>query len=378
MRGEMHMPVKTSKLNMTNKDDAADALEGWAGDIAESIGTWSKTWEDGMADLADRIDAVETRGQRVPTDKADAQRNAFEAYVRGGKESLTDQHRNSLIVSDDTKGGYLTAPKEVEAGILRNLTELSPIRRYASVRTISSPGVSIARQIAEPEAYWVGETEQRTGTTASYGREDIPVHTAATFIDVSLELLEDSAYDIIGEITQGFGRAFAKLESVAHMTGDGHKKPLGLLNTPGLQVVKTGTAASITADSLLDLAYDLPAAYADNGTYLANRKTLGSIRKLKSGDGAYLWQDSLQAGQPPAFNMRPMVEDPSMPNVGAGLRPVVFGDLRWFRIYDRIGLSIMRDDVTLAGSGEVRFWGRRRTGAGLVLPEAVRVLSVEV
>jgi len=329
-----------------------------------------------LQEFGDRIDAIELAAQRPALATNRPEFKAFEAFIRGGKESLTDAYRDSLIVSDDQKGGYITAPREIEAGIVKTLNQWSPLRPYATVRTISTPGVSMARQTQAPEAHWVGETEQRSETTMSYGRLDIPVHTAAVYVDVSLELLEDSAYDIMGEITVEFGKAFGKLEALSHISGDGVKKPLGILNTDGVENIASGAATDFTIDGLMDLYYGVPEAYATNGTWLANRASQGKIRKKKSGDGDYIWTDSIVTGQPPALMARPIAENVHMPNVAAGTRPILFGDLSWFRIYDRIGLSIMRDDFTKAGTGEVRFWGRRRTGAGLVMPEAVKTLFI--
>jgi HK97 family phage major capsid protein len=335
-----------------------------------------KVSTDAIADLSARIEAIELNAQRPALGQNAPQFKAFEAYLRGGHAKLTDEYRASLIVSDDTKGGYLQAPYEIEAGILKSLNEWSPIRVLATVRSISTAGVSMARQLTLPTAAWVGETEQRPETTITWGRLDIPVHTMACYIDVSLELLEDAAYDVVGEITTELGKAFGKLEAAAHLTGDGHKKPLGILNTDGVDSIASGVADNFTADSLLDTFYALPEVYAKNANWLANRTTIGKVRKLKSGDGQYLWSDSLVAGTPPSYNGRPMVEDPDMPNVGAGLRPVLFGDLSHFKIYDRVGLSLLRDDFSRATHGEVRFHARRRTGAGLTMPEAIKALHI--
>ena len=113
-----------------------------------------------------------------------------------------------------------------------------------------------------------------------------------------------------------------------------------------------------------------------NETATSCASDIGAVRKAKSGDGQYLWTDSLIAGTPPSFNSRPIVEDPELEDIGAGKRVMIFGDLSYFKIYDRVGLNIMRDDYSRAKFGEVRFWGRRRTGAGLTLPEAVRTLKI--
>jgi len=60
-----------------------------------------------------------------------------------------------------------------------------------------------------------------------------------------------------------------------------------------------------------------------------------------------------------------------MPDIGSNAFPVVFGDFSsGFRIYDRVGLSILRDPFTQATSVFTRFHARRRLAPGVRLPSA--------
>ena len=108
-----------------------------------------------------------------------------------------------------------------------------------------------------------------------------------------------------------------------------------------------------------------------------NRTTIGAVRKMKAGDGDYLWRDSLSEGNPPTILGRPVVELPDMPDVAADANPIVFGDMRQgYRIVDRVALSVLRDPYSRATNGQTRFHARRRVGGDVVKAEALRLLKV--
>jgi HK97 family phage major capsid protein len=141
----------------------------------------------------------------------------------------------------------------------------------------------------------------------------------------------------------------------------------------------SGTSATIAdsdgqANGLLSLKYALKTAYARNATWVLNRTTLGSVRKLKTGDDNYLWMPGL-GGQPNTIDGDPYVEVPDMPNEGAGHTPIAYGDFsRAYTLVDRIAMEMLRDPYTQATGGNVRFIFRRRLGGQVVLAEAIRKL----
>ncbi len=144
-------------------------------------------------------------------------------------------------------------------------------------------------------ASWVGETEDRPETQPSYGSLEIPVHEIACYVDVSNKLLEDSAVNLEAELSFDFGEEFGRIEGSAFLTGDGNKKPLGLLQTPGIATVKSGNGTGLPSsnafDVIMDLFHALPSPYASNAVWGANRTTIGVLRKLKDAQGRYLWAD---------------------------------------------------------------------------------------
>jgi HK97 family phage major capsid protein len=185
---------------------------------------------------------------------------------------------------------------------------------------------------------------------------------------------------LAAEIGMDIAEAFAQLEGIAFVSGNGVRKPMGFLSET-ITTKNSGTASTIKdangqADGLIDALYDLPEFYRNRATWLMNGATLASLRKVKTGQGDYIWQPALAAGQPETILGRPVIEMPDMPSEGAGTYPVAIGDWQSaYRIMDRIDLQITRDPFTQQSSGMVRFWARKRVGGGLVKAEAVRLVK---
>lgn len=168
-------------------------------------------------------------------------------------------------------------------------------------------------------------------------------------------------------------------EGTAFVNGDGVLCPAGFMTSPDLSSTNSGGASTVTADGLIQIYHDLKPAYRQNGVWVMNSTTLGTVRKLKDpATGAYLLLTS-GIGNAPVTTLlgRPVLEAPDMPDIAGNAYPIAFGDFGiGFRIYDRIALSIVRDDFTQRTKGRVRFHGRRRVAAGVRRPEAIRKLKI--
>ncbi|WP_024278289.1 phage major capsid protein [Xanthobacter sp. 126] len=335
----------------------------------------------GFDKLNDRLDKIEAKmnrpgiiteqGSRTPEQKA------FETFLRSGKELVPEVERKALVVANDASAGYLVAPEPLTAEILKKVEQLSPMRQLARVAGISSSGVTIPKETSAPTADWVEETEDRPETGATYGQQTINVHEAAAWIDVSQRLLEDAAFDIEAEIISRLGAAFAKLEAPAFVNGNGFKRPLGFMVDPTVLDVAGGHASQLQADGIVDLYHSIPSAYVGQAVWGMNRKTMAAVRKLKDTTGQYYWADSLSAGNPPTILGRPVAEFPDLGDVAANARPIAFGDFGTaYRIFDRVGVTIMRDPFTQAQKGVVRFHARRRVGGATVMGEALRTMKI--
>lgn len=371
------------------KDDITDPTEI----VTKALGDLSKTVDDRLKaietkgvdpDLLKRLAAVEIKANRpatgTSTPDAALETKAFGAYLREGK-SADPLELKTLIVSSDPQGGYL-APTEMATEFIRDLVQYSPIRSLATVRSTSSPAVSYPKRIGRTNALWKGETQAQETGEPTFGQVEIAVKEVNTYVDLSNQLLADSAGAAEAEVRMALAEDFGLKEGLAYLKGSGPLQPEGLLNASGVTIAPTGNAASLgtaPADMLIDVMYSLPAAYRGRGTWLMNGKTLAAMRKLKDGQGNYLWQPSYQAGQPETILSRPVVECVDMDDIGAGTTPIVFGDIATaYRIIDRLSLSILVNQYLLATNGITRIHATRRTGGAVVQPAALRKIVCSV
>lgn len=368
-------------------EDEANAIVTKAlSDLTATVDERFKAIEAKSGDLdkfAKRLDAIELKANRPGTgdkkpedEQAEIEKKAFTTFLRKGEHALGADEVKTLRVSDDTAGGYL-APPEFSREIDRDIVQFSPVRQAARVGSTASGSVMIPRRTGRPTTYWVGETETRTGTEATYGQVEIPIDEMATYVDVSNKLLEDSAINVASEVAFDLAEEFGRAEGEAFLLGDGVKKPLGILSDPSIQHTPGTHASAIQVDGLIDVFYALAPFYRQRGVWMLNGKTLGAVRKLKDAQGQYLWQDALSAGQPATILGRPVVEAVDMPDVAANAHPIIFGDFgSALRVFDRVALSLLRDPYTLATIGQTRFHARRRVGARVVRSEAIRKLKI--
>ncbi|TWB19205.1 phage major capsid protein [Nitrospirillum bahiense] len=341
--------------------------------------------ETGASELRSRMDRTEQvmrrpgggngggdQGQAVQVET-----RAFARYLRTGTAGMSADETRALRLSDDEAAGYL-APPDFQAEIDKDLTLFSPIRALATVRTTGRSEVNTLRRTSPATATWVGEDDDRPETEVKYGQQTFNVRELGTYVDVSLSLLEDAAVDVAAELASEFAEAFGVTESQAFVNGDGALKPMGFMADPSLSYTPGGDASAVKADGLIDLFHALKPAYRQNGVWLMNSTTLAAVRKLKDSQGRYLVDIGGMANAPSTLLLgRPVVEAVDMPDVAGGAYPIAFGDFGiGYRIYDRVALSIVRDDFTQRTKGRVRFHGRRRVAAGVRRAEAIRKLKI--
>lgn len=330
---------------------------------------------DEVKALTDRLTELETQLAR-PDIKGDNDNKgpseevkAFGTYIRSTPANPAPvEELKTLTVSSDTAGGYL-APAEFSTEFIRDLVQYSPIRAIASVRSTGSPSVIYPARTGITNAKWKGETQSQEASEPTFGQAEIPVNEINTYVDISNQLLADSAGVAEAEVRLALAEDFGQKEAAAFLTGTGTNMPKGLFVDPAIQSKAAANAAALSFDDFINVFYDLPAVYRNAGTWGLNSKTLAAARKLKDSQGSYLWQPSVQVGQPETILGRPVVELLEADDIGANKSPVIFGDFSGYRIVDRLALSILVNPYIKATEGITRFHATRRVG-GAVLQAA--------
>jgi HK97 family phage major capsid protein len=354
-------------------------------DSYEDINQKLTTAEANAENIKNQIEKLETVVKRpnsgFDTKQVDEYMGAFDVYCRKGLEGLDAMERKALTVSNDSTGGYL-APPEYVRELLKTVTEISPIRSIARLRSTGARSIQVPKRTGQFAAQWVSESGTRSETTGwNVGLEEIPAHEQYALVDISEQDLEDSVFNLEAEMQSEFSEQFAKAEGNAFVVGDSVGKPEGFMTNTSVSSVNSGDADEITADGLISLVHNIKSAYSSNGTFVFNRTTLAKIRKLKDTAGQYVFQAgmSLQGGVTNTILGHSYVEATDMPSEGAGTFPVAFGDFRrGYMIVDRVNLAVLRDPFTQATTGNVRYIARRRVGGQVIQAEAISKLKCSV
>jgi HK97 family phage major capsid protein len=300
---------------------------------------------------------------------SDEYKQAFDSYARIGGAALPGQFLNALQVGTDSEGGYIV-PDDLHAAIVEGLQDINEIRNYVTViETMSDRNIPVESSLGS--ATWTAEEAAYTASDAAFGQTALSAYKLGTIIKVSEELLQDSAFDLTAYLGRNFGKRFGLAEETAFVNGAGTTQPTGITDgsTKG---VDAASATAITSDELIDLYHSVGRPYRSNGTWIMNDSTVKLVRKLKDGDSQYLWQPGLQAGQPDMLLGRPVVASPGAEAATTGLKSVLFGDLSYYYVVDRGGVTMQRLNELYAANGQVGFRAYKRMDGKLTVSAAVK------
>lgn len=343
----------------------------------------------------ERIDLVETKMKRVgledpnkppPVEGAVEYKAAFYNYLRdGGSIKLDDKAQKfdmerKALVSD--VAGQILFPDELEAEIYRELPKLTIIRGLVTVRPIKGEKVR-RRSMTEVEMGWgkleLGKEAAESDVVPS---EDYQyTEDLEGLAKIGKDELADTDVSLESLILDSFSRAKGEKEEAAFIIGTGHtnQQPEGILNGSVVTRVNTDASNAIATDDVLDLIYEVPAQYRRNGKLLFASSTILALRKLKDAvSGQYMWQPSLQAGQPPSFAGYPVYAQDDIPAIDSSDQCDIgiFGDLKaGYRVLDRAGMTVQRLVEIYALGGLIGILVSSRVTGGVIRPDALRVLA---
>ncbi len=285
--------------------------------------------------------------------------------------------RNALSVGEDTEGGF-TVPDEFERRLIQALEENNIFRQMATVIKTNSGTRKIPIANDTMEAEWIDEGEEIPETDTRFGQTTLSAYKLGTMIKISNELLHDSAFDLASYIAARFGVAMGNAEERAFFTGDGDKKPLGILDeTGGAQLgVTSASQTQITFDEIFDLYYSLKSPYRRNAQFVCNETILLQLMKLKDKNDQYLWKPSLDIAKPDTLLGRPIRTSSFMPGIAKGERVLLFGDMKHYWVADRQARTFRRLNELYARTDQVGFMTTQRVDGRLILPESVKVLKM--
>ena len=413
------------KVNDERLDEERKGNEARSAELAETLDKISvqltddtkkkEAMERKAGILADRLELLEALNDRPSMSMADKlhseHKDLFESWIRsGGKDEAArvkcdELAKKALEVKDvsigTTTAGGFAVPEEIARLIDAILLKTSPIAQFVkNVRTGTSDYKELV-SVNDAGYAWAAETTDRSANTTTPSlRERVPTwgelyaHPRTTNW-----ALQDMFFSVQGWLVDNVGEAFSVGLSAAIWNGNGSSRPTGVINaTPttgadgneaspqrahgALQYVPiTASSSPFTTngfgtDDVIDLVYALNPRLRGNARFSANTTTQGHLRKLKDSNGQYLWQPSLQAGQPDRligyelFTWEEM-GDPTTANAF----PLAFGDFsKVYSLVTRQEMNILIDPYTT--KGYTAFFVDRRFGGIVTNNSALKLLKV--
>lgn len=369
-------PLAQSFDLVARQDQADEAISTLRSDVDEV-----KTRLDRVGRAATRP-ALDTAGTTSPEVKG-----FVDGYLRHGRTNEV----KSIAGNVAADGGY-AVPREIDAVISSELKKISPIRQIAQVVQVGSAGYRKLMSIGGAPSGWVSEVAARPETqTPKFAEVAPPAGELYANPAASQLMLDDAAFDLEGWLAGEIATEFARAEGEAFIKGSGVNRPLGFLSSPvsaandaarafgTLQIIGSGNATGFDANpdsKLIDLVHTLKAGHRQGACWVMNSATLAQVRKLKTPDGAFLWQPGLVDGQPDRLLGYPVVEAEDMPDIAANALPIAFGNFRnGYLIAERSATSILRDPFT--NKPFVHFYATKRVGGQVLDSSAIKLLRIQ-
>ncbi|WP_375290840.1 phage major capsid protein [Qipengyuania sp.] len=344
-----------------------------------------------VTEVKARVDRIAVAAQRPVISGATPApevKGFVDGYLRRGS-TLELKSLSGAVPSD---GGY-AVPREIDALIARQLTDISPIRAIAQVVRTGSAGYRKLIATGGTASGWVSETAGRPETnTPDFAEIAPPTGELYANPAASQAMLDDAAFDLETWLAGEIAMEFARAEGTAFVNGSGVNQPRGFLSGPSseefdaerpfgtLQFVASGDAAGLGASpdgTLIDVVHTLKAAHRQGASWVMNSATLAEVRKLKTADGAFLWQPGMVEGQPDRLLGYPVVEAEDMPDIAGGTTPIAFGNFRaGYLIAERTATQILRDPFT--NKPFVHFYATKRVGGQVLDGNAIKLLKITV
>lgn len=379
----------TATLTATTLEDSFDLIARQ--DQAEAAITSLQT---DVAEVKSRLDKVALAAARPPlggtaqpaADAAEV-KGFVDGYLRRGREAEI----KSITGTTPADGGY-AIPRALDALIASELKSVSPIRAIAQVVQTGTSGYRKLVATGGVASGWVSETAPRPGTdTPQFAEIAPPAGDLYANPAASQAMLDDAGFDLENWLASEIAMEFARAEGAAFVTGNGVNRPAGFLTAPTataadgtrafgqVQYIGSGNATglgSAVEGKLIDLIHALKSGYRQGASFVMNSATLARVRKLKTADGAFLWQPGMVEGQPDRLLGYPVIEAEDMPDVAANAFPIAFGNFRaGYLIAEHGATKVLRDPFT--NKPFVHFYATRRIGGQVLDSSAIKLLKIE-
>lgn len=351
-RSSIYTEIDNLRKQTDGRDMTVEERASWDKMIADHAAADTKV-SDEERFLEIQRKQISARANVQATKNDDSQyRSAFTEYLVRGESGVSSESRAILESREGISGlakGVIT-PSSIASEIEIALKEYGGMFEAGTLFTTSHGGDMTLPTInnTSSKATIIAEYGKSSMTPPAIGSQVIKAYTYRTpIVPLSLELLQDSAFQIEVVIANLLADSFYRGANEHLTTGTGTNQPKGLITC----AVDSGVAAAesaLTFDNVMDLVSSVDNAYGKNGKFMLNQTTLYALAKIKDTDGQYLWRDSLSSSIGATLLGKNYIINNDVSGIGEGNTSLLFGDLSKYKIRLVKDINILRLNELLA------------------------------
>tara|TARA_R110001606_G_scaffold314744_1_gene461570 strand:- start:2995 stop:4242 length:1248 start_codon:yes stop_codon:yes gene_type:complete len=273
----------------------------------------------------------------------------FTMIANGGVEGLDSEVRSVLRQSEvrtqtagtNSAGGF-TVPTELASFIDKAMIATGPMYNSDLFTVINTTGgnpfniPTVNDTAVAAEAHTEGGTvTDDAGKDVTFAQKSLGAFAFDTeWVRWSYELANDSIFNVESLLGELLGERLGRIANSKLTTGSGSSDVEGIVTNSALGVTAAAVAA-VTSDEIIDLIHSVDPAYraSPSTAIMMNDSTLSAVRKLKDGNGNYLWQmGNYQAGVPQNLLGYNVVVNQAMDSLATAKKVMLFGDMSKFYV----------------------------------------------
>lgn len=377
----------------TDYDNQFDRAEAEERALYKQIEALERIENEEKRAAGEHIEDLERRGE-MSGDKGKNKeyREAFTQFFRFGMQGLEAEQRQVLRTgfknletraqsTTAAAGGYLIAPEYLPE-LEKTLKDYSGVMQICRI-VPTSTGANMPWPTSDAtarKATIVAENAASTPTDFTFGQKALDAYMYRDMAAASLELIQDSAFDIGGFIQESFGESFGRGLNEHFTTGTGSGQPNGLVTAASLGTT-AASATAFTRSELVDHMHKIDPGHRKSMScgWMFHDLVLAAIKKLAlgSGDATPLWQPSIREGAPDKLEGYPYWINQDMSSTfTTGQKLILFGDYKKYIVRQVLGFTIRRLEERFIDNGQIGFIGFARYDGELSNTAAVKYLRL--
>ena len=288
-------------------------------------------------------DKAEAQAMKEAACKEEADRRAFEAYVRG----VVNERANNLTPASGS--GQVVIPTTIANKIIAMVYNICPILERSTKYNVK--GKLVVPYYDETSnaitVDYATEFNELASNVGAFDKIELDGFLAGTLTLISRSLINNAQFNIVDFIVERMAYAIKRFIEDQLLNGydtsslsDGVEGLSTLTNS-----ITAAATTAITADEVVRLHDAIKDDFQSNAIWIMSPATRTALRTLKSNTGYYLLNDDISSPFGTTLLGKPVYVSDNMPDMAAGKTAIYYGDMRGLatKFSEEMNIEVLRE-----------------------------------